>query len=188
MGEAQGGSWGFKGRGWGPGRPCHGARVRDLRRDGRSSLRRGEGRGRRRGRQAGPAGQRRSARRGLSCADRWARGAGRERGAALCGCQVGQGGSGSTRQAASATRRVQAGLRHASRAEREGRAGRCGARLGRVESWAAHGREREPGPAGALGQGGKRGKGKWAGLRLVWVKGLGFLWVFPFLFLPHFYF
>jgi len=46
--------------------------------------------------------------------------------AAHCGCQVGQGRSGSTRQAvgeASATRRVQAGLRHASRAEREGRAG-----------------------------------------------------------------
>ena len=130
-------------------------------------------------------------------ADGWARLAARgERGAgqravreaAHCGCQVGQGGSGSTRQAESATRRVQAGLRHASRAEREGRAGRCGARLGRVESWAAHGREREPGPAGALGQGGKRGKGKWAGLRLGWVKGLGFLWVFPFLFLPHFYF
>ena len=116
-------------KGLGPGRPCHWARGRDLRRDGRSSLRRGEGRGRRRGRQAGPAGQRRSARRGLSGADRWARGAGRERGAgqravreaAHCGCQVGQGGSGSTRQAASATRRVQAGLRHASRAEREGR-------------------------------------------------------------------
>ena len=91
-------------------------------------------RGRRRGRQAGPAGQRRSARRGLSGTDRWARGAGRERGAgqravreaAHYGCQVGQGGSGSTRQAvgeASAKRRVQAGLRHASRAEREGRAG-----------------------------------------------------------------
>ena len=126
-------------------------------------------RGRRRGRQAGPAGQRRSARRGLSGTDRWARGAGRERGAgqravreaAHCGCQVGQGGSGSTRQAvgeASATRRVQAGLRHASRAEREGRAGRCGARLGRVESWAAHGWERESGPAGALGQGEEKGE------------------------------
>ena len=62
--------------------------------------------------------------------------------AAHCGCQVGQGGSGSTRQAvgeASATRRVQAGLRHASRAV----AGSAG-------------------PSGELGRA-REGEGAWAG-------------------------
>ena len=54
--------------------------------------------------------------------------------------------------------------------EREG-AGRCGVRLGRVESWAAHGREREEGSGPGFGLG----------------RGLGFSWV-SFLILFLFYF
>ena len=65
--------------------------------------------------------------------------------AAHCGCQVGQGRSGSTRQAvgeASAMRRVHAGLRHASRAERGEGAGlsrqgrKVVGRTGTGEGWA----------------------------------------------------